>query len=83
MFILINNLIGLDALASAKRSQHDVGFKVPKERTISIAASAEDEDKSESSVSEESGHDGIVNRRRHTNRRYRDTTNETSHAGFF
>ncbi|KAG5114825.1 hypothetical protein AAZX31_13G323800 [Glycine max] len=72
--------LGLDALASAKRSQHDVGFKVPKERTISIAASAEDEDKSESSVSEESGHDGIVNRRRHTNRRYRDTTNETSHA---
>ncbi|KAL5156794.1 Pre-mRNA-splicing factor ATP-dependent RNA helicase DEAH7 [Glycine soja] len=72
--------LGLDALASAKRSQHDAGFKVPKERTISIAASAEDEDKSELSVSEESGHDGIVNRRRHTNRRYRDTTNETSHS---
>ena len=57
MFILINNLIGLDALASAKRSQHDAGFKVPKERTISIAAYAHEEDRYELFVSKESGHD--------------------------
>jgi len=85
MFILINYLIGLDALASAKRggSQYDGGFKLPKERTISIAASAEDEDKSESTVVEESEQGGIVSRHRHTNRRYRETTTGTSHAGTF
>ncbi|BAT91804.1 hypothetical protein VIGAN_07043600 [Vigna angularis var. angularis] len=71
---------GLDALASAKRSQYDGGFKLPKERTTSIAASAEDEDKSELSVVEESEQGGIVSRHRHTNRRYRDTTSETSLA---
>ena len=77
-------LTGLDALANAKRgSQDDGGFKVPKERTISIAASAEDEDKSESSVVDESGQGGVANNRKHTNRRYRETTNETSQAGNF
>ncbi|XP_027339905.1 pre-mRNA-splicing factor ATP-dependent RNA helicase DEAH7 [Abrus precatorius] len=72
--------LGLDALANAKRggSQYDGGFKVPKERTTSIAASAEDEDKSESSVDDESGHDGNVGTRRHASRRYRETTHETS-----
>ncbi|XP_014497739.1 pre-mRNA-splicing factor ATP-dependent RNA helicase DEAH7 [Vigna radiata var. radiata] len=70
---------GLDTLASAKRSEYDGGFKLPKERTTSIAASAEDEDKSELSV-EESEQGGIVSRHRHTNRRYRDTTSETSPA---
>nr|KYP58462.1 Pre-mRNA-splicing factor ATP-dependent RNA helicase PRP16 [Cajanus cajan] len=74
--------LGLDTLAIAKRaeSQNDGGFKVPKERTTSIAASAEDEDRSESSVVEESGHDRTVTARRHTNRRYREATSETSHA---
>ncbi|XP_020227879.1 pre-mRNA-splicing factor ATP-dependent RNA helicase DEAH7-like [Cajanus cajan] len=77
--------LGLDTLAIAKRaeSQNDGGFKVPKERTTSIAASAEDEDRSESSVVEESGHDRTVTTRRHTNRRYREATSETSHAGKF
>jgi len=86
MFILINDLIGLDALASAKRggSQYDGGFKLPKERMMtSIAASAEDEDKSELSVVEESEQGGIVSRPRHSGRRYRDTTSETSYAGTF
>ncbi|WVZ01502.1 hypothetical protein V8G54_027571 [Vigna mungo] len=59
---------------------YDGGFKLPKERTTSIAASAEDEDKSELSVVEESEQGGIVSRHRHTNRRYRDTTSETSPA---
>lgn len=79
---LINDLIGLDALAIAKRaeSQHDGGFKVPKQRPISIAASAEDDDKSECVV-EESGHGGIASARGRTNRRYRETTSETSHTG--
>jgi len=80
MFILINYLIGLDALASAKRggTHYDGGFKLPKERTISIAASAEDEDKSESTVVEESEQGAIVSTHRHT-RRYRETT----HAGTY
>ncbi|KAL9322938.1 hypothetical protein ACSQ67_010991 [Phaseolus vulgaris] len=70
--------LGLDALASAKRggTHYDGGFKLPKERTISIAASAEDEDKSESTVVEESEQGAIVSTHRHT-RRYRETT----HAG--
>ncbi|KAJ1398769.1 P-loop containing nucleoside triphosphate hydrolase [Sesbania bispinosa] len=74
--------LGLDALANAKRggSQYDGGFKVPKERTTSIASSAEDEDKSESYVVDESGHGGHSSTRRHANRRYRETTSETSHA---
>ncbi|QCE09158.1 pre-mRNA-splicing factor ATP-dependent RNA helicase DEAH7 [Vigna unguiculata] len=75
--------LGLDALASAKRggSQYDGGFKLPKERMMtSIAASAEDEDKSELSVVEESEQGGIVSRPRHSGRRYRDTTSETSYA---
>lgn len=72
--------LGLDALASAKRaeSQYDGGFKVPKERTISIAASAEDDDKSELSAVEENGHGGIVGARRHANRRYREASHTES-----
>ncbi|XP_057452509.1 pre-mRNA-splicing factor ATP-dependent RNA helicase DEAH7 [Lotus japonicus] len=71
--------LGLDALASAKRggAQYDGGFKVPKERTMSIAASADDEDKSESSVVDDGGHAGT---RRHAKRRYRETISETSRA---
>lgn len=86
MFILINGLIGLDTLAIAKRgeSQLDGAFKVPKERTISIAATAEDEDKSESSiVVDDSEHGGHAGTRRHANRRYRESTSESSHAGIF
>lgn len=78
---LTNGLIGLDTLAIAKRgeSQSDGAFKVPKEITTSIAAAAEDEDKSESSdVVEESGQAGT---RRNAHRRYRETTSETSRAG--
>ncbi|XP_061367287.1 pre-mRNA-splicing factor ATP-dependent RNA helicase DEAH7 [Gastrolobium bilobum] len=73
--------LGLDVLAIAKRegSQNDWGFKVPKEKTTSIAASAQDEDKPESSV-DESGHGGLSSARRHANRRYRETTNETSRS---
>lgn len=72
--------LGLDTLAIAKRgeSQSDGAFKVPKEITTSIAAAAEDEDKSESSdVVEESGQAGT---RRNAHRRYRETTSETSRA---
>ncbi|MED6205991.1 hypothetical protein PIB30_022881 [Stylosanthes scabra] len=75
--------LGLDALAIAKRegSQNDGVFKVPKPRTISIAASAEDEDKSESSVVEdESGHGGTASKDRRANTRYRKSTNESSQA---
>ncbi|XP_004487236.1 pre-mRNA-splicing factor ATP-dependent RNA helicase DEAH7 [Cicer arietinum] len=70
---------GLDTLAIAKRagSQSDGAFKVPKEIITSIAAAAEDEDKSESSVVEESGNAGT---RKHAHRRYRETTSETSRA---
>lgn len=78
----MNDRTGLDALASAKRggAQYDGGFKVPKERTMSIAASADDEDKSESSVVDDGGHAGT---RGHAKRRYRETISETSRAGIF
>lgn len=81
----MNGLIGLDTLAIAKRgeSQLDGAFKVPRERTISIAAAAEDEDKSVSSIVDDSEHGGHAGTRKHANRRYRETTNESSHAGIF
>ena len=75
--------LGLDALAIAKRegSQNDGVYKVPKARTISIAASAEDEDKSESTVIEdESGLGGTASKDRRANTRYRKSTNESSQA---
>ncbi|XLU67466.1 hypothetical protein S245_026519 [Arachis hypogaea] len=75
--------LGLDALAIAKRegSQNDGVFKVPKPRTISIAASAEDVDKSESTVIEdESGLGGTASKDRRANTRYRKSTNESSQA---
>jgi pre-mRNA-splicing factor ATP-dependent RNA helicase DHX38/PRP16 len=80
--VLMIDLTGLDTLAIAKRgeSQSDGAFKVPKEITTSIAAAAEDEDMSESSVIEESGHGGT---RKRAHRRYRETTSETSRAGIF
>ncbi|CAL0322117.1 unnamed protein product [Lupinus luteus] len=74
--------LGLDVLAIAKRAESQPdggGFKVPKERTTSIAASAEeDEDKSESSaVIDEGEHGRVDSKLRHGNRRYRETPNET------
>ncbi|KAK7261573.1 hypothetical protein RIF29_27887 [Crotalaria pallida] len=79
--------LGLDVLAIAKRAESHTddangGFKVPKDRTTFIAAasSAEDEDKFESSSSvivDESEHTGPDRKRNHSNRRYRETTNET------
>lgn len=80
--ILINNVTGLDVLANAKRggSQHDE-FKVPKERIISIAASAEEEDKSDSALVDESGPGTIVSASKPANRRYREMTSGTLEAG--
>lgn len=74
--------LGLDTLAIAKRgeSQLDGAFKVPKERTISIAAAAEDEDKSESYIVDDSEHGGHAGTHRHANRRYRESTSESSRA---
>ncbi|XLU45788.1 hypothetical protein S245_040602, partial [Arachis hypogaea] len=74
---------GLDALAIAKRegSQNDGVFRVPKPRTISIAAYAEGEDKSESTViKDESGLDGTASKDRQANTRYQKSTNESSQA---
>ncbi|RYQ95530.1 hypothetical protein Ahy_B08g090855 [Arachis hypogaea] len=76
--------IGLDALAIAKckGSQNDGVFKVPKPRTISIAASAEDECKYEFIVIEdESRLGGISSNDRRANTRYRKLTNESPQAG--
>ncbi|KAL4337885.1 hypothetical protein AHAS_Ahas12G0154900 [Arachis hypogaea] len=73
----------LDALAIAKRegSQNDGVFRVPKPRTISIAAYAEGEDKSESTViKDESGLDGTASKDRQANTRYQKSTNESSQA---
>jgi len=80
---MINDVIGLDVLANAKRggSQHDTEFKVPKERITSVAASAVEEDKPESSVADESGHGGSISTSKQSNRRYREMTSETSEAG--
>ncbi|RYR73079.1 hypothetical protein Ahy_A02g007378 [Arachis hypogaea] len=77
--------IGLNALAIAKHegSQNDEVFRVPKPRTISIAAYAEDEDKSESIViKDESGLNGSASKDRQANTRYRKSTNESSQAGY-
>lgn len=76
-------ITGLDALANAKRggSQLDAGFKVPKERITSVAASAEEEDKSEISTIDESEHGVPTSASKHANRRYREMTSETSQAG--
>ncbi|XLR54183.1 hypothetical protein S83_004855, partial [Arachis hypogaea] len=77
---------GLNALAIAKHegSQNDEVFRVPKPRTISIAAYAEDEDKSESIViKDESGLNGSASKDRQANTRYRKSTNESSQAENF
>ncbi|XP_025632131.1 uncharacterized protein [Arachis hypogaea] len=76
----------LNALAIAKHegSQNDEVFRVPKPRTISIAAYAEDEDKSESIViKDESGLNGSASKDRQANTRYRKSTNESSQAENF
>lgn len=68
-------MIGLDVLANAKRgeSKGDGGFKVPRERVASVAASVEEEENSVSSDVDDPGSnlsDGTV--RKHSSRRYRD-----------
>ena len=79
MVLLIDNVTGLDVLANAKResSQHDMGFKVPKERIASMAASATEEESGISTVDEEKS----INMKKHTNRRYREATSETPQPG--
>ncbi|CAK7326056.1 unnamed protein product [Dovyalis caffra] len=73
------SLLGLDALAIAKRGGSDAngGFKVPKERvTTSVMASIGEEEETESSGLDEVGNDvgSESGARRNVNRRYRETS---------
>ncbi|KAL2896795.1 Pre-mRNA-splicing factor ATP-dependent RNA helicase DEAH7, partial [Bienertia sinuspersici] len=66
--------LGLDALALAKRSEKlDGGFKVPRERITTVAASLDEEEKS--AVTDDD--DGVMvheGEKQRPNRRYRDNT---------
>ncbi|XP_054806041.1 pre-mRNA-splicing factor ATP-dependent RNA helicase DEAH7 [Prosopis cineraria] len=74
--------LGLDVLANAKRggSQLDGGFKVPKEKITSMAASAEEEERPEISAVDEGTNVRSVSSKKHANRRYREVTSESSQA---
>ncbi|OMO55316.1 hypothetical protein CCACVL1_27310 [Corchorus capsularis] len=68
------SLLGLDARANEKRgdSKVDGGFKVPKEKIASIAASIDEDEGVELSGVEDTGSIGTIGVRSHTSRRYRD-----------
>ncbi|OMP09768.1 hypothetical protein COLO4_05147 [Corchorus olitorius] len=77
------SLLGLDARANEKRgdSKVDGGFKVPKEKIASIAASIDEDEGVELSGVEDTGSIGTIGVRSHTSRRYRDkAASETTNA---
>eukprot|EP00257_Ricinus_communis_P008936 XP_002527133.2 pre-mRNA-splicing factor ATP-dependent RNA helicase DEAH7 isoform X1 [Ricinus communis] len=79
------SLLGLDALANAKRSGSDTNgvFKVPKERVTSVAASIDEGELDSSSGIDEVGGGSASNgtHSNHVNRRYRETSaRDTSHG---
>ena len=71
----MTHVTGLDVFANAKResSQHDMGFKLPKQMITSMAASVTEEESGISTVGEEKS----INMKKHTNRRYREVTSKT------
>ncbi|CAN0901896.1 Pre-mRNA-splicing factor ATP-dependent RNA helicase DEAH7 [Linum grandiflorum] len=74
------SLLGLDALANAKRGGSDVsgGFKVPTQRIASTMASVdEDEENGTSGLDEEGGTDDVV-RKNASQRKYRETSGSGS-----
>ncbi|KAK9090147.1 hypothetical protein Sjap_023324 [Stephania japonica] len=77
------SLLGLDVLANEKRkSKGEAVFKVPRERLISAAASADEDERSEITGLEETLPDFSHGGQRHSGRRYRGMTSEdSSHIG--
>lgn len=77
MIIILGIMVwaGLDVLASAKKSSEGVKeFKVPSERTISAVTSLDEDEKSSSYGSEDSGSKLPHGGHSHASRRYRGTT---------
>ncbi|KAK9104172.1 hypothetical protein Scep_021016 [Stephania cephalantha] len=77
------SLLGLDVLANEKRkSKGEAVFKVPRERLISAAASADEDERSEVTGLEETLADFSHGGQHHSGRRYRGITSEdSSHTG--
>lgn len=77
------SLLGLDVLADAKREARVEGaFKVPRERVSSIAASLDEEEKSELSEVDEVGNGVSSNAGNITSRRYREhAVGDTPNSG--
>ncbi|XP_043691345.1 pre-mRNA-splicing factor ATP-dependent RNA helicase DEAH7 [Telopea speciosissima] len=76
------SLLGLDVLADAKReSKGDGQFKVPREKSVSVVSSIDEDEKSASSGLDEVGGNVSNSGRSHASRRYRETAaDETSHS---
>ncbi|XP_042519990.1 pre-mRNA-splicing factor ATP-dependent RNA helicase DEAH7 [Macadamia integrifolia] len=76
------SLLGLDVLADAKRgSKGDGVFKVPREKSISVVASIDEDETAASSGLDEVGGSVSNSGRSHASRRYRETaTDENSHS---
>ena len=84
VLILFGDITGLDVLANAKRgeSKVDGGFKAPKERVVSVAASMEEEENCGSSIIDETEDNGFTGMRNPARRRYREAAaNETPYRG--
>lgn len=84
LLILIYDGTGLDVLAIAKREGSKVngGFKTPRERGANVFSSMEEDEKSESVISDEKGTDEPTAIRSHSRRRYREISgSETPRTG--
>ena len=83
-WILICDVTGLDVLAIAKRGESKVegGFKIPRDKVVSVVASMDEDEDNGFSATDDTGSDVFAGKRKPAGRRYREiAANETPRRG--